>query len=279
MAISSSKESGKVAFDLKSLPSVHSLRRALDRVANAALGLVFPPQCAFCETHLDVESIDPQLCRECANQIFTPKKLACPRCGAYDFSDDSENVRGLRGSTSCSECDRRKFNFDRVISLGVYADKLQEAVLQMKYEAGQPLAMAVGQRLGDLLEFVDDDGHPDLITCIPKYWLKRLLTGVNSAETIMYGLGKRCGIACIPDLLVCLRRIEKQSLLGPEQRSRNVKSAWAINENFDIRGAHVMVVDDTMTTGATASEAAKVLKRAGCKQVSLAVVGRAIKTV
>ena len=220
-------------------------------------------------------SVEPQLCRECTQQIFTPKKAACPRCGAYDFSDYSEHK--LASEVSCSECNQREFTFDRAFSLGVYADKLQDAVLQMKYEPGQPLAMAVGKRLGDLLEFIDDDDQPDLISCIPKYWLKRLLTGVNSAETIMYGLGKKCGIASAPDLLVCQRRIKKQSLLSPDQRSRNVKSAWSVNPNFDIRDAHVMIVDDTMTTGATANEAARVLKRAGCRRVSLAVVGRAVK--
>jgi len=254
---------------------VRTFQSTIGRAANAALSLVFPPRCAFCEVSLDVASIEPQLCRECTHQIFTPKKSACPRCGAYDFSDNSEHKTA--SATSCSECKRRKFTFHRVISLGVYADKLQAAVLRMKYEPGQPLAMAVGRRLGDLLEFIEDNDQPDLITCIPKYWLKRLLTGVNSAETIMYGLGKRCGIASAPDLLVCQRRIKKQSLLSPDQRSRNVKSAWSVNSNFDVRDAHVMVVDDTMTTGATANEAAKVLKRAGCSRVSLAVVGRAVK--
>lgn len=259
----------------RSRSHVRTVQRVIGRVANAALSLVFPPRCAFCEVSLDVESIEPQLCRECTYQIFTPKKSACPRCGAYDFSDNSEHKSPMKAS--CSECKRRKFTFDRVVSLGVYADKLQAAVLRMKYGPGQPLAMAVGKRLGDLLEFSDDDGQPDLITCIPKYWLKRLLTGVNSAETIMCGLGKSCGIAFAPDLLVCERRIKKQSLLLPDQRSRNVKSAWSVNKNFDVQEAHVMVVDDTMTTGATANEAAKALKRAGCSQVTVAVVGRAVQ--
>ena len=81
----------------------------------------------------------------------------------------------------------------------------------------------------------------------------------------MAGVAKRLHLPSAPNLLVCRRRIEKQSLLGPQQRIRNVKSAWSVNSDFDIHAIHVIIVDDTMTTGATANEAARVLKRAGCR--------------
>lgn len=148
----------------------------------------------------------------------------------------------------------------------------------MKYAAGESLAVAAGRQLGKRIGCTDHVDQPDLLTCIPKYWLKRLLTGVNSAETLMYGLGKQANIPFAADLLVCKRRIKKQSMLSPEQRRRNVKSAWEVSPNFQIpKGSHVMLVDDTMTTGATAHEAAKSLKKAGAVRVTLAVVGRAAK--
>jgi ComF family protein len=194
----------------------------------------------------------------------------------FTVTESTDNKSAAKANKwPCVECKQRDFVFDRVFSLGKYADELQAAVVRMKYEPGQSLAMALGQRLGDLVGTSELTGMPDLITCIPKFWLKRLVTGVNSSEMIMIGLGKRLRAATAHDLLVCKRKIKKQSLLSPDQRLRNVKSAWSVNSDFDIRDAHVMIVDDTMTTGATANEAARVLKRAGCSHVSLAVVGRA----
>lgn len=178
---------------------------------------------------------------------------------------------------TCPECVDQKFAFEKVFSIGPYTADIQAAVLQMKYGGGEPLAMAVGKRLGEYIDCASREDQPDVLTYIPKYWLKQLATGVNSAETIMYGLGKQAKVYAAPDLLGCRRRIKKQSMLSPQQRRRNVSGAWSVNERFDINDAHVMIVDDTMTTGATAHEAAKCLRRAGARKVTLAVVARAAK--
>lgn len=270
----------------------------MGQISNATLSLVFPPVCAFCEESLDVGSIEPQFCLRCERQEFTPTESSCPHCGAFPakLSNAANSLPNQAEATtsSCKECSGRKYAFDRVFALGRYAGGIQSAVVKMKTESGQSLAMALGRRLGDHLERCDWRGSgvasmphkgsvaaephgalPTIVTCVPKYWLKRVLTGVNSPETIMKGLAKQLGLPPAPDLLVCKRAIEKQSLLGPEQRIRNVKSAWSVNADFDIHAIHVIIVDDTMTTGATANEAARVLKRAGCKRVSLAVIGRA----
>lgn len=241
------------------------------RCTHMALGLVFPPSCSNCQCALDVDDINPQLCDECIRSVFTPKSMACPRCGLY-------GVALQDGGKACGECHANSPTFDGVMSLGPYAGQLQSAVVRMKYSAGEPIAAAAGRTLGKQLLCSDLDDRPGLLTCVPKFWLKRLLTGVNSAEIIMSGLAKHAKLPMAADLLVCRRRINKQSMLSPEQRKRNVKNAWTVSKRYDIGGAHVMVVDDTMTTGATANEVSLALKRAGARRVTLAVVGRATQS-
>jgi predicted amidophosphoribosyltransferase len=65
-------------------------------------------------------------------------------------------------------------------------------------------------------------------------------------------------------------------MLTLHERFRNVRGALGVRTGYDVRGAHILVVDDIMTTGATASEAARVLKRAGARRVTIAVAGRAM---
>lgn len=224
--------------------------------------------CANCEAALDESEIAPQLCSKCIAETFTPRRSGCQRCGLLGVRYDSENH-------NCVACRDRKLAFRRVLSLGEYEGSLQAAIVKMKSEGGQQLAFAAGRRLAELASSADRIGQVDLLACIPKYWLKRLATGVNSAETIMSGLGKQAKLYGARDLLVCERRIEKQSLLSPEQRRRNVRRAWSVTPDYDIRDKHVLLVDDIMTTGATAHEAAKALRSAGAREVSVAVIGRA----
>ena len=179
---------------------------------------------------------------------------------------------------NCLECQTRSLAFDAVFSLGRYEGSLQKTVVRMKYTNGESVAMAVGKVLAQRLFCADLDDQPELLTCVPKYWLKRLLTGVNSAETIMSGMKKQAKLPAAPDLLMCRRRINKQSMLSPDQRRRNVKGAWTVSEDYSVGNTHVMVVDDIMTTGATAHEIARALKLAGARRVTVAVVGRAAKS-
>ena len=78
------------------------------------------------------------------------------------------------------------------------------------------------------------------------------------------------------DLLYCRRRTQKQGMLLPAERFANVRDAFAVSSSYDIANAHVLLVDDIMTTGATSSEAAKTLRRAGAARVTVAVVARGV---
>ena len=140
------------------------------------------------------------------------------------------------------------------------------------------MAMAIGRMLAHFTNCMDQNDRPDLVTCVPKHWLKRLVTGVNSAETLMDGLGMEANLPVAADLLICRRRIGKQSKLSLPARRRNMSGAWKVSKNYEIKKAHVVVVDDIMTTGATAHEVARVLKQAGARRVTVMAVARTIKT-
>jgi len=244
------------------------LQRQLQRIrrwGESGLALVLPPSCAHCGDSLDVDAIQPQLCSNC-RAIFTPSRRGCERCGAM-----------LENELGCRECQNQKFAFDRVVALGTYAGALRESVVRMKYDAGQPLASALGRHLARHLDCMGCADQFDLVTCVPKHWFKRLITGINSPEVIMEGIAEQANLPQAADLLVCRRRINKQSMLSPEQRRRNVRKAWSVSTTYDITGSQILVVDDILTTGATAHEVSRALKRAGAKRVTLAVIGRAKK--
>lgn len=245
------------------------LIRPARQAFEATLTLFFPPCCAFCDAPLDVAAVAPRLCRTCADEIFTPSKPACVRCGL--FADREFGEQG------CRVCHTSRLYFDRVIALGEYRDSIRDAVVRMKAQSGQPLASALGRHLANLLDHYGYKDETDIATCISKHWWKRLTSPVNSPEAMLSGLANQANLPATSNLLVCRRKIKKQAMLSPNQRRRNVENAWTLSPHYDIVGARVLLVDDTVTTGSTANAAAKALKKAGAANVVVVAVGRAGK--
>jgi predicted amidophosphoribosyltransferase len=106
------------------------------------------------------------------------------------------------------------------------------------------------------------------------FWPQRLWRGANSSETLAIAVARELKLPVASDLLVCRRFLRKQSTLRPDERRRNVRHAFRVSWRYDIKGARLLVVDDVMTTGATAQETARVLRDAGAASVVVAAVAR-----
>jgi predicted amidophosphoribosyltransferase len=146
----------------------------------------------------------------------------------------------------------------------------------MKRRANEALALSVGVLTARRLRKEILGTAPDLIVPMPTHWLKRLLRGTNGPDLLVEGLGGTLAIPKVMDLLYCRRRTKKQGTLMPSERRVNVRNAFAVSAGYDIQDARVLLVDDIMTTGATASEAARTLRKAGAASVAVAVVARGV---
>jgi predicted amidophosphoribosyltransferase len=93
---------------------------------------------------------------------------------------------------------------------------------------------------------------------------------------IAVSLARELKLPIATDLLVCRRWLRKQSTLNTDERRRNVRNAFRASWRFNIRNANVLLVDDVLTTGATAHEAARALRRAGSAAVAVAAVARSL---
>jgi predicted amidophosphoribosyltransferase len=118
--------------------------------------------------------------------------------------------------------------------------------------------------------------HPaDVVVPMPIHWLRRALRGTSSPEVMAEAIGAQLQVNLAKGMLRCARSTKKQSLLSPRQRQHNVRGAFCVSPKYPPQGLHVVLIDDIVTTGATASEAAQTLRRAGAARVTVAVVARA----
>ena len=123
---------------------------------------------------------------------------------------------------------------------------------------------------------------PDLVTYVPSHLFRQMTRGGNSNRLFATTLARRLNIPMIECLRVS-RPIAKQAWLDDEARKKNVAGAFLLKKSYAWRRSpklthrHILLVDDVLTTGATANEVARVLKQAGANRVTLAVTARAIR--
>ena len=170
----------------------------------------------------------------------------------------------------CGLCRRGVNGFDLAYSFGAYEDELRKLIHLFKYQKIKTLAKPLGELLVRSLPL---DQNFDIVTAMPLHWLRQLERGFNQAELLAAPLAKRLNVP----LMATLKRVRStpnQAGLTNAKRRANVAGAFRVNSRFDLSGKRVLLVDDVLTTGASAGAAAAVLKKAGAKHVTVLTLAR-----
>jgi ComF family protein len=247
--------------------SARRWQRRLSRGTAALADLVFPPRCTCCDIECPSRLGQPLWCPECDRQLAWAGRPCCPRCALPCPELDSEEG-------PCPNCRGKKLLYDEARAIAPYDGLLRRAVLQIKHAQYEALAAGLGQRLAQRLRELPFREPVQIVAPVPMFWLQRMWRGANAAETVAQSVARQLGLPLAASLLVCRRWLRKQSTLKTDERRRNVRGAFRASWRFDVRGARVLLIDDVMTTGATAQEAARALRAAGAVSVVVAAVAR-----
>lgn len=184
----------------------------------------------------------------------------------------------------CAQCRLEEFEFDIARAYGVYTGGLRAAILQLKFYRRERLGKKLGELLKSVWEGVEEIGKAEqpLLVPVPLHRSRERERGFNQAQLLAEGLGRKLekthGGWTARVEMRCLRRTRAtppQTGLSLGARHENVRGVFAVISPELVRGRVVVLVDDVMTTGATLSACAGVLKRAGAKQVIALVLARA----
>lgn len=254
-------------FSIRPQSSSFRLAELFSDVQRAALEFVYPPTCQLCHVEVSRPVEDrihvSSLCPECLTRLVQPIANSCRRCGAprgpFTVAEDH-----------CILCRREDYAFDEVIRLGLYRDDLRIACLMAKNPSGSLLSETLADLLVDAQETSFAQGFQTVIP-VPEHWIKRLVRPHYAAETIARRISTRLKVGLSTGILAKARWTPKQAKSPPVQRRQQQKSAFRV-AGTDVQGKSVLLVDDILTTGATADAAARELKRAGASRVVVAVV-------
>lgn len=254
-------------FPLDHRPESSQIIELFREVRCAAMEFVFPPACMMCRSempHRIVRTAGSTLCDDCLSKLDSGQRNACRRCGAPvgPFTVAADH---------CILCHRENYAFDGVIRMGLYRDSLRVACLMAKNPSGALMSRTLADLLVDSQYDLLSEKAFHAVIPVPEHWAKRLIRPHYAAETIARQISTRLKVKLATGILAKARWTPKQAKSPPVQRRQQQKDAFHV-VGAGVQGQSILLVDDILTTGATADAAARVLKRAGASRVVVAVV-------
>lgn len=249
----------------RAVPEVGGLRAAVSAWLTLALDLVYPALCPVCDARLGPGRRDP-LCGACWAAIPRIEPPVCAACG-----DPRPPAAPGGGEARCPACAACPPPFAYARAAAVYAGPVREAIHALKFAGRQTLA----RPLADLvLEQCAAALPPDVdaLVPVPLSPARERERGFNQSALIAERLAVALAVPVRPGWLRRTRPTRPQSDLGADERRDNVRGAFAGARAA--AGRHVVVVDDVLTTGATAAECARTLVGAGARRVGVLAVAR-----
>lgn len=242
---------------------MHSFTKILTKTKWLADAL-FPPACLRCDGHVSDQG---SLCPACFARIHWLAAPLCACCGIpfpYALGEETRCGRCLAEPPSFAKA-RAVFRYDeasgKLITRFKYADRIHSARAYAGWmkRAGKELFSGI-----------------DLIVPVPLHFLRRMGRRYNQAELLAGALAKMTGLAYAPQLLKRKKSTKQQSGLSRSVRLKNVRGAFMVPPSWKekLQGASILLIDDVLTTGATAEAASRTLLNCGAKEVSVLTLAR-----
>lgn len=180
---------------------------------------------------------------------------------------------------TCAQCSRRPPAFEQVVAPWYYSFPVDTLISRFKHNRQWPLGRLMAEMLSlDLRHrFTDGLAKPSLLLPVPLAKRRQRERGFNQAGMLARWLSKALAIDCNERWLQRTRETPAQQSLNAKARRRNLQQAFAVVDQGALHGLHVAVVDDVLTTGATAQSIATLLRGAGARRVDVYCLARTAK--
>jgi ComF family protein len=251
--------------------------------ADDLITTVFPADCRACAGPLLRASKLP-VCDACRQRIKPQTMALCHRCGeALDMESARFAGQFRAEDLLCYPCRIAPPMFERAVAHAVYQDELRAMIHLLKYERMSVAAEALGGMLAQsILTLEAEAGRELVVVAVPLFPSKQRQRGYNQSELLadaaiagVRRLRPAWRLRREASVLARHRDTQSQFELTPRGRRRNLEGAFAVDAAKLPIGCEVLLIDDIYTTGATARECSRVLRRAGARKVWVATLARA----
>ena len=203
--------------------------------------LLFPPKCIVCQKILSKEETD--LCHSC-------------RISIQEYGTGKRNIQFIAKWTA----------------LWYYKGDIRESIHRYKFYRHQSYSKAYGRFLAMHLLQSGLLEETDYLSWVPTSFLRRISRGYDQSKEIALEVSKNLGVPAVCTLIKHRHTPPQSTMKGMAQRKANILGAYHANAKADLGDKRILLIDDILTTGCTATECAKTLRLAGVKEVNLAAL-------
>ncbi len=266
------------------------MRELLKHIVSHIIEMIFPQKCYICGkffkykrdyteklSRRDFENNDsffifkklfsPFICAECAESFISFKSPYCAVCGdIFKSADDRNHI--------CGACISHPKSFEKARAAGVYKDALMRLIHKLKYNGKTGLAKPLSYLLFYAYLKHFESEKPDIIIPVPLHRKKLRKRGFNQAYLFIKYWKDLGEYPYENEMLEKTKYTRSQTGLTRKEREKNIKNSFKVLFPTDISGKKILLIDDIMTTGATADECAKTLKKKGALKVFVLTLAR-----
>jgi ComF family protein len=238
---------------------------SLAQLLRPALDFVLPERCPACGV---ITPAGGTFCSGCWQQMRFLAPPWCSTCALPFAFDQAEETR-------CANCLAKPPLHDGVRAAVAYDDVSRQIVLKLKYGGKIGMAKMIAAQL---LRHLPVDRDRLIVTPVPLHWTRLWSRSFNQSALIGRELARLGGVPFVPDMLLRTTRTPSLRGLSAKERRQMVARVFSVNPRLNdrVKGAHVILVDDVLTTGATSDGCVRSLKNAGADWVQLFCWARAL---
>jgi ComF family protein len=261
-----------------------AVTRVLRSYRDDVLNVMFPSDCRVCGGPV-IALGEAQVCEACVARVEaqTGAGTLCRRCGDA-LGMESARFAGAMGVHECTMCRMAPPEFDRAVAFAAYDDEVREMLHLFKFNGMREIAKAVfADGMASAVLQLEGLAAKELVVVpVPLFAARERARGFNQARLLaevalmrVKKLRPGWSLAMRTDALLRVKDTNASFGLDPRMRRKNLRGAFRVGDAEAVRWREVLLVDDIMTTGATARECARVLKRAGAAKVWVVTMARA----
>lgn len=233
-------------------------RVVFKRVFAYLIDLVYPNNCLICHNFLAEENQYGPVCKACWDKIEHNKPPFCSRCGRHIVEAES----------LCKNCQKKEFGFSRSWGAANYSGIMRSLIHFFKFKNKTSLAIPFARLMADFFKDYNLARFKfDYLIAMPLHPTRLREREYNQSDILCKELTKMLGIKSLSDSLKRIRNTASQSALNEERRIKNIAGAFCVENPEELNNKNLLLIDDLLTTGATCSEAANILRKSGANQV------------
>lgn len=243
-----------------------ALAQSLSRFVDAGLNLIYPAVCQICREERATKD-ESYICTSCRKKVRVIEPPFCSKCGT-PFEGD------IGGMFECSECKEVELKFDSARAAVRVNAFMLDVVHKYKYARWMWFEKFLGELLVQAAIPELSKERWDMIVPVPLHSLKKREREFNQADRLAKYLSSALHVPMNTKILKRVAPTQSQTRLTRQERTENVKKAFALREPLDLKGMNIILIDDILTTGATTSACAGILRKAGAAKIQVWTVAR-----